>query len=544
MWELAEGQILEGRYRVGRELGRGATASVLAIDHIELGIPYALKVLHSTHALSTALVTRFEREARAMAGLDDPRIVRVTDFGRLPDGRSFFVMERVDGSPLHQLGLTGKEAVGAVMELLRGLEHAHGAGMIHRDLKPSNVLGVRRGDEVTVKILDFGLAKLAEPSDALVTTQGSVFGTPAYMAPEQASGEPVDARTDLYAVGVILWELLTGQPPFGGGPASEVLRRHVVEPPPTLRPTVDMSGVDVARLGQLVAATLEKRPDDRPADAGELRRALAATTSSEGPLLAPPPTSAWRRPAMLLGGAAVACGLALAAWPRAETEVEPLAPSAQVAPPEVEAAGASDAAASRGLGSDEREGDRRPLGSDEVAKPDGLERGGDEGAPDEAAASPERLPAAIDGLDEASAAPSLERAGPPAAQWPDTVQGVHELIQTLTATSADADAQLARLVREAPSFGLRREAYEALEARDAVDTLEDRLIWLTTELKRNGTDHCTLRKWYVARIAALRDPSTVDLLKSERYRKGGFLNLEPKGRCMHDVVWPALQAMK
>ena len=266
------------RYRVEQKLGTGGMGVVYRAEHIHLRRPVALKLLHSRLEAEPEVVERFFREARAAADLKNPHIVEVSDFGTLDDGAAFLVMEYLQGSSLDELirserRLEPERAVRIACQVANALGAAHEKGVIHRDLKPPNVmLADVDGDPDFVKVLDFGIAKLLEGDTKQLTKTGIVMGTPAYMAPEQASGGAVDARTDIYALGVILYEMLTGAPPFGGDNPTQILVAHVtVEPAPlrAVRPELPEA------LEQVILACLAKEPDGRPATMDALRQALA-----------------------------------------------------------------------------------------------------------------------------------------------------------------------------------------------------------------------------------------------------------------------------
>ncbi len=217
-----EGTLLGGRYRVGALLGSGGMGSVYEGTREDLaGMPVAIKVLHEGIGGDVDVLRRFRREAHLVAAIDHPNIVRVLDFQMPSDEPAFIVMERLHGRSLGDALRQGRrftleEVVWIGVQVLAGLEAAHGANVVHRDLKPDNVfLTSMPGVVDVVKLLDFGVAKLTgTPWDERLTQTGMVMGTPAYMAPEQARGESADARSDLYAVGCLLFEALTGRPPF------------------------------------------------------------------------------------------------------------------------------------------------------------------------------------------------------------------------------------------------------------------------------------------------------------------------------------------
>lgn len=282
------GQILLDRYAVQEQLGEGGMGVVYrAVD--ERGDSVAIKVLHATVASSPDLVARFEREASAHAMLSHPNIAALHAVGVTDDGGMFFVLEYVEGHDLATLlddgPLAPVRAVAITKQLLSGLHHAHQFGMIHRDLKPENVLLARTAAGLeTAKLIDFGLVKLVsavfgEEEGRRLTRTGVVFGTPQYMSPEQMCGTPIDPRSDLYAVGIMLCEMLTGRRPFEAEEVTELWQRHLSAPVPSL---TELAGPRLAEFPELgdpnldaIAATLlAKRPDERFASAHAARRAL------------------------------------------------------------------------------------------------------------------------------------------------------------------------------------------------------------------------------------------------------------------------------
>ncbi|HEU0033694.1 MAG TPA: serine/threonine-protein kinase [Kofleriaceae bacterium] len=273
------GQVLDGRYRVIEPVGKGAMGSVYRAEHLKLGRIVAVKVINeqvpSTEAASRR---RFEREAKAMAKLEHPHCASVLDVG-MHDEQPFVVMDFVSGQSLDEVVAQGPlpidRAVDITRQILFGLAHAHEHGIIHRDIKPGNIaLSQKSGMGDHVKILDFGLAKLNQETSNL--TSGIVVGTPSYMAPEQIRGQLIDPRVDLYACGVLLFELLTGAKPFRSenNDPLEVCMMHLNVPAPRLadkRP-----GTDFGVLEQVVARALAKDRDQRFQTAGEFAAALAA----------------------------------------------------------------------------------------------------------------------------------------------------------------------------------------------------------------------------------------------------------------------------
>ncbi len=275
------GEVLSARYRVLRKIGEGATGQVYLAHNVTAARNEALKVLRPSIAVDPNFVTRFRREARATNRAQHPNIVSVYDFGRLPDGRLFLAMEYAEGPRLDTvLEDSGPLPVSRVLhvagQLVLALGHAHSRGVIHRDLKPSNVILVEhRGQADVVKVLDFGMAKIIAPEYTefmAVTADGEVFGTPAYMAPEQFRGEGNDPRMDIYAMGCILYELLTGAPPFMGH-NMEVMMAHTqrqADKPSARRPDAAIPPA----LDDVVFRCLAKDPDGRFQTGDAIYRAL------------------------------------------------------------------------------------------------------------------------------------------------------------------------------------------------------------------------------------------------------------------------------
>jgi serine/threonine-protein kinase len=282
---LAPGVVVGGRYRVTGVLATGGMGAVYdAIDE-RLDRAVALKVVLRELVEDPEIVARFEREARAAARLSHPGIVQVTDLGRTDDGLGYLVMERVVGETLHAIVSRGplapRRAADLVEQALSAIAAAHAAGIVHRDLKPGNVMIVPLGaGREAVKVLDFGIARLSESEGyTRLTRTGVILGTPSYMAPEQARGERVDARTDVYAMGVILWYLLTGKRPFGGADMAAIVEALLSETPPradALRPEVPRA------LATVAERAMKKDPDARFASADEMSHALAALREAEG----------------------------------------------------------------------------------------------------------------------------------------------------------------------------------------------------------------------------------------------------------------------
>jgi serine/threonine protein kinase len=253
-----------GRYRLERPLGQGGMASVYLAHDEELDRPVAVKLLAESLAGDEAFRRRFLREARVAARLSHPNVVAVYDAGEAEDGRPYISMEYVDGSTLEGRGrLPPREAVGLAVQACHGLAHAHTAGLVHRDVKPHNLL--LRSDG-TLKVADFGIARAAEAT--ALTQVGTVLGTAAYLAPEQATGGEVTPATDVYALGAVLYELLTGQPPYEPASLADLAARPEITPVSELAPEVS------PELEDAVMRALARNPAYRQSSADELARAL------------------------------------------------------------------------------------------------------------------------------------------------------------------------------------------------------------------------------------------------------------------------------
>jgi beta-lactam-binding protein with PASTA domain/tRNA A-37 threonylcarbamoyl transferase component Bud32 len=273
------GRLLDGRYRLDSVIARGGMATVyLAID-TRLDRIVAVKVIHRNLADDPQFVERFTREAKAAAKVAGPEVVSVHDTGTDPDtGLAYLVMEHVRGQNLRQLllsigPLSPSRAVAVMEPVLRALASAHAVGMVHRDVKPENVL---LGDDGRVKVADFGLARAVE-STTITQTTTHLMGSVAYLAPEQVETGTADARSDVYAAGVLLWELLTGAPPHSGDTAISVAHKHVYEDVPP--PSTAAGGIP-PNLDALVVRATRRDATQRPADAGEFLRDLQAVKAT------------------------------------------------------------------------------------------------------------------------------------------------------------------------------------------------------------------------------------------------------------------------
>jgi len=275
-----------GAYKVGGRLGDGGMGTVLSGEHALIGRLVAIKLLHRSLSENPMMARRFLAEARAAARLHHGNIVDVTDFGLLSDGRPYMVMERLAGESLEARldrggALEPQVALAMAREICQALCAAHEGGVVHRDLKPSNVILLEGStdDAPRLKLVDFGAACLA---NAVSEEGDAIIGTPAYMSPEHARGEPTDGRSDLYALGIVLYEMLTGTVPFDGDDAQEILIKHLSEPPPTPRAP---SGPLPQAITRIVARALRKSADERYQNAnemlGDIERGIGALTKRD-----------------------------------------------------------------------------------------------------------------------------------------------------------------------------------------------------------------------------------------------------------------------
>jgi eukaryotic-like serine/threonine-protein kinase len=284
------GELIDGRYRIERVLGTGGTGTVYQAEHVMMEKRVALKVLHETHAVVSSAMDRFQREAIALARIEHPNVVSATDFGKLRNGAYYLALEYVEGVSLGEVLATEapferSRALSVAYQIVSALGAAHSQGIVHRDLKSHNVMLTRAGAAEVVKVLDFGLAKLRSKltQGSISMSLGQVFGTPHYMAPEQITGEGVDHRVDLYALGVIFYEMLAGVRPFEGKEIRDILAQQATQEPPPLPETVPTS------VRSLVMRLLAKNKENRPASAtevmAELEPLLRGTGLSFAPLL-------------------------------------------------------------------------------------------------------------------------------------------------------------------------------------------------------------------------------------------------------------------
>ncbi|MDB5216171.1 MAG: serine/threonine protein kinase [Myxococcaceae bacterium] len=295
------GKVINGRYLIQQLLGEGGMGSVYLAEHTHMKKRVAIKLLHPEMSDNAEVSARFEREAMAAAHIEHPNVAGATDFGKTEDGAFFLVLEYVEGTNLRDTlaegPLSAQRALRITRQIALALERAHDAGIVHRDLKPENVMLVKKGDEPDfVKVLDFGIAKVLEGAASAsaeiakrnggaagqpLTRMGTILGTPEYMAPEQALGEPVTPAADLYGVGVMLYEMLTGKHPFDPPDRMAMLSFHIVAPVPLMQdraPAVDVP----AMVEAVVRCLLEKDSKKRYANARALIEAIENAAAGSG----------------------------------------------------------------------------------------------------------------------------------------------------------------------------------------------------------------------------------------------------------------------
>src|SRR5215813_2664188 len=283
------GVLIDGRYRLKEKLGEGGMGTVYKVEHVRMGKILALKLLRPDVAVDRQLKQRFQQEARLVSRLSHPNTIQVFDFGELEDGSLYIAMEYLHGRDLaHTLrthgSLSEERTISIGYQVLASLAEAHDQNIVHRDIKPANVMLIKRKDgEDLVKLLDFGIAKLAadEPRKH-ITGVADFLGTPAYMSPEQARGEDLDARSDLYSVGAMLFELLTGRGVFQGPTPLSVITKHMTEEPPRFAQVAPEKKISPA-LEQVVRKALAKRREDRFGNAEQMRSALESLQHDAGP---------------------------------------------------------------------------------------------------------------------------------------------------------------------------------------------------------------------------------------------------------------------
>lgn len=275
---LPSGTVLNGTWRVDELVGAGGMGHVYAVTHTRTGRRYALKTMLPDARLSADAVRRFEREARAASALGHPGIAAVHDFDQTPDGVAFFVMDLLEGETLEARlrtrgSLNWTEAQTLIVEIADALASAHAAGLLHRDVKPANVFLHHDGQAERAMLLDFGLAKpIEDPAVSRITATGEAVGTPLYMSPEQARGEALDVRTDVYGLAATIYEVVTGAPPFVGNTPALAYARLLSEP---VLPASQVAAHALPPdLDALLTMALAKDPSERPTSVASFRDAL------------------------------------------------------------------------------------------------------------------------------------------------------------------------------------------------------------------------------------------------------------------------------
>lgn len=369
------GTLLKDTYRIERRLGAGGMGAVYLAEHVTIKKRVAVKILGQEYGHLPEVKRRFLREARAAAAIDDEHVIEIHDFGESSDGAAFLVMEYLQGQDLAQLlaqaaPLPWARARDITLQLCSALEAAHALGIVHRDMKPANCFRVDRPEGDLIKVLDFGIAKVQDTDEGAgqaLTRAGMIFGTPEYMAPEQARGGAHDHRVDIYAVGVMLFQMLTGGTPFVADSFMGMLNQHMFAAPPRPRDVAPRARIPGAAEA-LVLKALQKDPDLRFQSMTEMAAALLAVDAGVAPVVVaetlqtlPPrgvatmfrdhptaiePVVRRRRAgllAVLLVGALGATLVAL--WPREPVPVPAAAPAPASAPAPAAAAAAVPAMA-------------------------------------------------------------------------------------------------------------------------------------------------------------------------------------------------------
>src|SRR5262245_37762573 len=275
------GQILDGRWRVIKKLGEGGMGEVYVAEHIHIEKKVAMKLLRAEVLGNAEAVSRFYQEARSASTIGHENIIQIEDFGKLPDGRVYMLMEYLLGAPLNEMiarePLPLGRALDVVIQVCRGLSAAHAKGITHRDMKPENVYVTQKDGRDLPKILDFGIAKVQHGDTAQNLTQaGTIYGTPFYMAPEQALGGRMDHRVDIYAMGIILYEVFCGVLPFKGETFMGILTQHITMQPDPPSVVAAQNGRQMPpELEMIILKAIRKNADERFQSMNELAIALA-----------------------------------------------------------------------------------------------------------------------------------------------------------------------------------------------------------------------------------------------------------------------------
>ena len=304
------GRVIDRKYRLDAKIGFGGMGDVYQASRLLIGDQVAIKILHAAHVSDPQAGERFRREAQAAARLKHPNAVSIYDFGVTSEGLVYLVMELVEGQNLRQIiKQQGPLAPATVSEITNqvcsALQVAHQQNVVHRDLKPDNIMVNATISGLRVKVLDFGIAKLRDLSTSNLTVTGNVMGTPHYMSPEQCLGEEIDSRSDLYSLGVVMYQMLTGSLPFNSSTSTAVVMQHVNKEPPSLR-SINLSISPAVEA--VVLHALAKRREDRPQSADALARELGAAVNSTAPppnvasvpRVEPPPPRAQQMPTTVM----------------------------------------------------------------------------------------------------------------------------------------------------------------------------------------------------------------------------------------------------
>lgn len=296
------GQTFNQKYKIEARLGQGGMGAVYRARRVSIGDTVAIKVLHREYSKEAGIVERFHREAQATARLKHPNAVTVYDTGVSEEGLLYFAMELVEGQTLRDVlrkqgPLTQGAIVGIVRQVCAALDEAHRQRVVHRDLKPENIIVQQSLNALHIKVLDFGVASLSDLTAHKLTQPGNVVGTPHYMSPEHCKGEDLDGRSDVYSLGIVLFEMLTGVVPFNSPTMSALVVQHVTQPP--LPPRSINLSISPA-VEAVVLRALAKRREDRPATAGALAQELLAAVSGSQPTDFKVPSGSFPQPPLPL----------------------------------------------------------------------------------------------------------------------------------------------------------------------------------------------------------------------------------------------------
>jgi serine/threonine-protein kinase len=554
------GTVVGERYRIVNRIGIGGMGAVYRAEHTMMRRDLAIKVLLPELSGKEEFARRFEREAESASRLDHPNIITVTDFGRTAEGSLFLAMEFLAGTSLAAAIAAGPmpvpRALAIMRQILRALDHAHSAGVVHRDLKPENIMLVERdGNREAVKILDFGIAKVTEPQSApgreALTQAGVIFGTPEYLSPEQALGEGVDARADIYAAGVILFEMLAGRRPFESDDKVKIISMHLSHAPPRIREVNPAVEVPIP-LEQAVLQALEKSRENRFATAAAFLQALEDAEAPLDPELEAGATVAalelGRRP-----GRAPALGLAAAALVAVVGGVilkhrAARHPAALIAAPTRPAPPPPDLAAQL------KKVEAWLEDGDTVAARRALESALSERPKDarvrymlgRVAYSEDRYAEALDDYREAIALDPGFRGDPVLlghveamlSAPKDADAALDLVIQQIGAPAADL---LAKVANEGSDLPRRRRAANALGDIDQEKRV-DRVSLDMLELRKAAT--CEEKKDWVEKLGQLGDPKALPALRGLRGRRMGPFNMGGTNvACMKKELPEAIAAL-